>query len=419
MFAQLPMFQRVGVSAYRKDLTNIRALCDFLGNPQDRFPCIHIAGTNGKGSVSFMLAAIMQAHGMRTGLYISPHYKDFRERIRINGQYVSRKFVIKFIERIKPAIETIKPSFFELSVAMAFQYFADKKVDIAIIETGMGGRLDSTNIITPLLSVITNISYDHMQFLGDTLPEIAGEKAGIIKPGVPVVIGESHPETQAVFLAKAQSLQSPVYFADKHFAAQVHSADLMHTVFSINKENKPLDPLQVNLHGSYQALNIQTVMQTVEVLKSKGILSLEDVKVREGLAHLKQLTRFIGRWQILSENPLIICDSAHNEGGLRWVFQHLNSLPHQQLLIVTGMVNDKDPALALSLFPTQARYFFAKANIPRGLEADKLREIAASYGLQGKAYRSVRNAFKAAKRQAKPDDIILVVGSVFVVAEVL
>lgn len=413
------MFQRVGASAYRKDLTNISVLCDYLGNPQRLLKCIHIAGTNGKGSVSFMLASIMQAHGLRTGLFVSPHYKDFRERIRINGKYVPRKYVVTFIDRIKPAIANINPSFFELSAAMAFQYFADQKVDIAIIETGMGGRLDSTNIITPLLSVITNISYDHTQFLGDTLSKIAGEKAGIIKPGVPVVIGESLPETKSVFLAKAQSVQSPIYFADDHYTAQLQEYDLTHAVFSIIKEKKPLAPLSVNLHGDYQSLNVQTVLQAVDVLHSNGVLPVEDAKLREGLANLKPLTRFIGRWQILSEKPLIICDSAHNEGGLRCAFEQIKHIPHQRLFIVTGMVNDKDPDLALSLYPSQARYFFAKANIPRGLDANKLRDIARTYGLHGRAYRSVRNAFKAARRQAQTDDLILVVGSVFVVAEIL
>lgn len=419
IYDHLPMFQRIGAAAYRKDLTNITALTGLLGSPQQRFPSIHVAGTNGKGSVSFMLAAILQAHGLKTGLYVSPHYKDFRERIRINGAYIPRRRVVDFVNRMKPAIEDIKPSFFEISAAMAFEYFADEKVDFAVIETGMGGRLDSTNIIQPLLSVITNISYDHMQWLGDTLEAIAGEKAGIIKPFIPVVIGESQPETQQVFIAHATQKQAPIVFAEALYRVSVDHAGLTHTRFSVIKDNKALPVYEVNIHGDYQAANLATVLQAVDTLSETGFLQGKDSLVRDGLNRLKPLTGFMGRWQILGRAPLIIADSAHNEAGLKWAFSQLAGYAYQQLHIVTGFVNDKDIERVLPLLPTQAVYYFAKANIPRGLDAESLKQLASNYNLKGKAYTSVRNALRAAKRHASPDDLILVTGSVFVVAEVL
>ncbi|NUQ22798.1 MAG: bifunctional folylpolyglutamate synthase/dihydrofolate synthase [Saprospiraceae bacterium] len=419
IFEHLPMFQRIGAAAYRKDLTNITALTELLGNPQQRFPSIHVAGTNGKGSVSFMLAAILQAHGLKTGLYVSPHYKDFRERIRINGAYIPRRRVVDFVNRMKPAIENIKPSFFEISAAMAFEYFADEKVDVAVIETGMGGRLDSTNIIQPLLSVITNISYDHMQWLGDTLEAIAGEKAGIIKANIPVVIGESHPETQPVFIAHATRKNAPIVFADAFYRVSADYAGLTHTRFSVIKDNKALPVYEVNIHGDYQAANLATVLQAVDTLSETGFFDRKDASVREGLYRLKPLTGFMGRWQVLGRAPLIIADSAHNEAGLKWVFSQLAGSVYRQLHIVTGFVNDKDIERVLPLFPPKAVYYFAKANIPRGLEAESLRQLAATYQLNGKAYVSVKNALRAAKRHASPDDLILITGSVFVVAETL
>lgn len=419
IYDHLPMFQRIGAAAYRKDLTNITALTELLGSPQQRFPSIHVAGTNGKGSVSFMLAAILQAHGLKTGLYVSPHYKDFRERIRINGAYIPRRRVVDFVNRMKPAIEDIKPSFFEISAAMAFEYFADEKVDVAVIETGMGGRLDSTNIIQPLLSVITNISYDHMQWLGDTLEAIAGEKAGIIKPFIPVVIGESQPETQQVFIAHATQKQAPIVFADAHYRVCTAHAGFTHTRFSVTKDHKVLAPYEVNLHGDYQAANLATVLQAVDSLSATGFFGRKEAFVRDGLNRLKPLTGFMGRWQVLGRAPLIIADSAHNEAGLKWAFSQLAGYAYRQLHIVTGFVNDKDIERVLPLLPPQAVYYFAKANIPRGLEAESLRQQAADYHLNGKAYVSVKNALRAAKRHASPDDLILVTGSVFVVAEVL
>ncbi len=412
------MFQRSGGAAYKKDLTNIRVLCEFLGNPQDRFPTIHVAGTNGKGSTCYMLAAVLQAHGLRTGLYVSPHYKDFRERVRIDGKYVSKKFVIEFTERMKPLIEEIQPSFFEIGVAMAFEYFAQSKVDVAVIEVGMGGRLDSTNIINPLVSVITNISFDHMQFLGDTLPQIATEKAGIIKPGVPVVIGETHLETQPVFDAKAAEMGAAIVYADQHIRADITSQSLTHSVFQVFYDNciKYAD-LSVNIHADYQAKNLQTVLQTVEIIRAG--FSLQDNKIRAGLFDLKERTRFIGRWQLLGEQPTILADSGHNEDGLRQVIRQLSKLSYRRLHMVFGVVSDKDITKMLQLLPTDAQYYFAKANIPRGMDAHVLQEQAATYGLHGRAYASVKSAFRAAKRHAAPADLIFVGGSTFVVAEVI
>lgn len=427
-YAQLPMYHRVGAAAYKDSLHNTLAFCEYLGNPQHKFRSIHVAGTNGKGSVSHMLAAVCQASGMKTGLYVSPHYKDFRERIKTNGQYIPRKQVVDFVQRHREAIERIQPSFFELCVALAFDWFAQQKVDIAIIEVGLGGRLDSTNVITPLLSVITNISYDHMNLLGDTLPQIATEKAGIIKPRIPVVIGESHPESAPVFLKKAAEEQAPILFADQQFNATVLPESAWKTTtYDIYKGRQLfLSKLEVGASGPFQSKNVATAIQCFEVLKTLNIprFSKEMAVWKDGLKNLRSLTRFMGRWQILGENPTILCDSAHNEAGLRLAFEaiqkHLKQTDHSpQLHIVTGFVNDKDVEKALSLFPAKARYYFAKANIPRGLDANILKAQASEYGLKGRAYRSVLNAFKAAKRGAAPQDLILVIGSIFVVGEVL
>lgn len=412
------MFQRVGARAYRTDLTNIRRLCAFLDNPQDKIRTIHVAGTNGKGSTSYMLSAILQAHGLKTGLYISPHYKDFRERIRVNGEYVSRKFVVQFTERVKEVVEEIQPSFFELAVAMGFEYFYQQKVDVAVIEVGMGGRLDSTNVITPLLSIITNISFDHTQFLGDTLPLIAGEKAGIIKSKIPVVIGETLAETKPIFDAKTLETQSPIQYADQHFIAKVVETSLTHTIFDVWKDGQLVYPrLSANLHGDFQTKNVQTVLQAVELLKPH--FSLEDAKIQDGLQHLKKWTKFMGRWQVLGENPIIIADSAHNEGGINLVMNQLQSIPYRKLHFVMGVVNDKDFSQLFTILPKDAIYYFAKATIPRGLEANELKLNASSAGLRGKAYTSVKNALNAAKRNAQPEDLIFVGGSIFVVAEVI
>ncbi len=425
LYAQLPMFQRIGPAAFKKDLTNTLALAEHLGNPQDKFPSIHVAGTNGKGSVSHLLAAICQASGLKTGLYISPHYKDFRERIKVNGVYIPKSQVVDFVEINKKAIEQIEPSFFELCVAMAFDHFAREQVDIAIIEVGLGGRLDSTNIITPRLSVITNISYDHQNLLGDTLPLIAGEKAGIIKPGVPVVIGETQPESAPVFLKKAAETGSAIVFADQVFRlSEKPSVAATGTLpqssqYDVFKNDIPfLQNLELETAGPYQQKNLVTALQAWELLRQQ-IPGLNEPALRHGLKHLKSLTRFIGRWEIIGQNPTILCDSAHNEAGLKVAFEKIKSLNFNKLHIVTGFVNDKSVENVLDIFPAAARYYFAKADIPRGLEAPILKEKAAALGLHGRAYSSVPNALKAARRAAAAQDMIVVIGSIFVVAEVL
>ena len=427
LYAQLPMYHRIGAAAFKKDLTNTIALCEHLGNPHLKFKSVHVGGTNGKGSVSHLLAAVCQAAGLKTGLYVSPHYKDFRERIKVNGQYIPRRQVVDFVEKNRSAIEKIQPSFFELCVAMAFAHFAHERVDVAVVEVGLGGRLDSTNVITPLLSVITNISYDHQNMLGDTLPEIAFEKAGIIKPGVPVVIGETHPESAPVFLKKAAETGSEIVFADQHFeAVEQREENWQTTFYDVFKDKKLfLENLEVDAAGPYQAKNVATAIQAVEIV-SRQLPMLDLHALQAGLKNLRLLTRFIGRWQVIGQNPTILCDSAHNEAGLRLAFEKIHQLTNSgltthdsRLHIVTGFVNDKDVDKVLGLFPKNVRYYFAKADIPRGLEAQVLKEKAAALGLEGRAYSSVKNALKAAKRAAAPEDLIVVIGSIFVVAEVI
>ncbi len=417
LYSQLPMFHRIGAAAFRKDLTNTLALMDFLEHPHRHYPCIHVGGTNGKGSTAHMLAAILQARGFKTGLYISPHYRDFRERIKVNGKYVTRQFVIDFIEQVKPLIEKIQPSFFELTVGMAFEYFRQQKVDVAIIEVGMGGRLDSTNVINPVLSVITNIGWDHMQFLGDTLPLIASEKAGIIKTGVPVVIGETHPETAPVFKQKALEMKAEITFADQHYSAILQTEDFEKSIFEASKDGLFNQLYELQAHGPFQRKNLCTVLQAVEKMPLEWGIKPEHIHT--GLAELQSRTRFMGRWQFLQQNPRVLCDSAHNEDGLREVMERLLQLDFARLHIVMGVVKDKDLGKMLDLFPKNANYYFAKPDIPRGLEAKDLQAQAQGKGLLGKTYTSVRNALKAAKRQAKADDLIYVGGSTFVLAEVI
>lgn len=419
LYKQLPMFQRVGPVAFKKDLTNILALAELLGQPQQQFPAIHIAGTNGKGSVAHMLSAILQAQGYKTGLYTSPHYHDFRERIKINGQLVEKAYIIDFVNQYKEAFSSLKPSYFEINVAMAFDYFAKQKVDIAVIETGLGGRLDSTNILQPLLSIITNISYDHTNFLGNTLAAIAGEKAGIIKNDIPVIIGETQQETQSVFIQKAAETGSTIYFADQHFSAKLLSNTLEHSYFDIIKDSRlKYAGLKANLMGNYQAKNLVTVLQSIDQLKALG-LPIEEEALRNGLAELKKTANFIGRWQILGRKPLIIADSAHNEAGLQLVVNQLKELNFKHLHFVYGTVNDKDLSKVLPLLPSNATYYFAKANIPRGMDAKNLQKTAQSFGLKGRAYISVKNALQAAKKKAGPNDLLFIGGSIFVVGEII
>jgi dihydrofolate synthase / folylpolyglutamate synthase len=422
MYAQLPMFHRVGSAAFKKDLTNTLALCEALGNPHQKFPTIHIAGTNGKGSTAHALAAVLQAQGYKTGLYISPHYKDFRERIKVNGQYISKTFVRKFVEQNRPNFDVIQPSFFEMTVAMAFDYFNNESVDIAVIEVGLGGRFDSTNIITPLVSVITNISFDHVDMLGDTLPLIAFEKAGIIKKGVPVLIGEEYLETRPVFEARAKEENSMIVFASQNIDIQQVTSDFEYSDFEINAGLNSLPNLKkirANLSGDYQEKNIATVLQTIEILNQTTDFKVTEKAVFEGFSNLKKLTNFIGRWQVLQREPMVLVDSAHNEAGLKLATDQLKALKVNHLHIVLGFVKDKDFSKVFPFFPQNATYYFAKANIPRGLDSDILKEQAAVYSLKGKAYKSVKRALAAAKRKAGKDDLIYVGGSIFVVGEVI
>lgn len=421
LYTQLPMYQRQGKSAFKKDLTNIVKLLEYLGNPQQQFASIHVGGTNGKGSVSHFLAAALQASGLKTALYTSPHYKDFRERIKVDGQYISHAAVVDFVERIKPCLNEIPASFFEITVAMAFDYFAQQNIDVAIVEVGLGGRLDSTNVLKPELAVITNIGLDHQQMLGDTLALIAGEKAGIIKANTPVVIGQSHDETAPVFRAKAQAENAPLYFADRMFQADILSEDLKHTHYQVFRDHRLYHKaLKVNWHGPFQQLNLQTALMALEVWQQHHEhRSINFNAVEAGVAQLKDLVRYQGRWQILAEQPLLLVDSAHNKDGLSSILPALQASTSAQLHIVLGVVNDKDLDGILPLFPQDAIYYFAKADIPRGLEAKVLKEKAAAHGLKGRAYVSVKNALKAAKCSAVAQDTIFVGGSIFTVAEVL
>jgi dihydrofolate synthase/folylpolyglutamate synthase len=421
LFHQLPMYQRVGPKAFKKDLRNIQAFCALLGHPEKQFPSIHIAGTNGKGSTAHILSAVLQAHGFKTGLYTSPHYRDFRERIKINGKLIPKQAVIDFVEKFRNQTEEIRPSFFEWGVALAFHHFAEQKVDIAVIETGLGGRLDSTNVIHPLISLITNISYDHMNFLGDTLAKIAFEKAGIIKPGVPVVIGEWNEETRPVFEQVAAERSSPLFYAPDLIEVKPTREGIDSTVFKVYRDGKRLfDELPVQLRGAYQAKNLQCSLAGLILLAEKaGWFEIQEEKLRAGLENLRDRTRFIGRWQLLSENPRVLCDSAHNLGGVEMAMAQLKEIPFENLHIVLGIINDKDMRKVLSLFPTDARYYFARPDIPRGMDASQLQELAGTLGLQGRKYSSVRNALRAARRAAGPEDLVYVGGSTFVVAEVV
>lgn len=396
MFKQLPMYQSQGKSAYKKDLSNTKCLATHLDHPERKFKSIHIAGTNGKGSTSHMLASVLQEAGYKVGLYTSPHLKDFRERIKINGKEVSKQFVISFIKRNKRYLEQHQLSFFEMTVGMAFDYFAKQAVDIAIIEVGLGGCLDSTNIITPEVSVITNIGFDHMQFLGTTYEAIATEKAGIIKSNIPVVIGETQEETKTVFNRTAEINNASIYYAD-----------------AIVKTDYSCD-----LKGNYQKHNIKTVVQTVNVLKN-DIFKISKAHLKEGLLNVINNTRFKGRWQILGDRPKIICDTAHNKEGLTYIVKQLDSEQYNSLHIVFGVVNDKDLESIVSLLPKKAVFYFCKPDVPRGLDASILKSFFAEKGYVGKAFDSVNSAFEEAKSQAQFDDLIYIGGSTFVVAEVL
>lgn len=427
LYSQLPMFTRDGLSAYKNDLTNTINLCDRLGNPQHQFKSVHIGGTNGKGSTSHMLAAILQTAGYKTGLYTSPHLRDFRERIRINGEMISEGDVIDFVEQHRHDFEEIKPSFFEMTVAMAFDKFARAKVDIAIIEVGLGGRLDSTNIITPLCSVITNIGWDHTNLLGNTLPLIAGEKAGIIKPGIPVIIGENQPEVADVFLNKAKEQRAPISFASdewvslKSDAGNLKSGSIQeYSDISISKKDSQLNTynLRLDLTGTYQLKNAKTVLSAVEELRKQGF-NITDKHISSALSQVKKLTGLHGRWEILSHNPLTVCDTGHNPEGITEVLQNIKSVKFNHLHFVMGVVNDKDITKILTMLPKDATYYFSKPDIPRGLEAETLKQQAESFGLHGNTYPSIKQALQVAQNNAAENDLVFVGGSTFVVAEVI
>ncbi len=396
MFAQLPMYQRQGASAYKVDLQNTIQLATYLKHPETKFKSIHIAGTNGKGSTSHLLASVLQEAGYKVGLYTSPHLKDFRERIRINGEKVSKEYVIDFMLKHRSYFEENQLSFFEMTVGMAFQYFAESNIDIAIVEVGLGGRLDSTNIITPEVAVITNIGIDHTAFLGTTLPEIATEKAGIIKENIPVVIGRFNEETVSVFENIAENKNSTLYFAS-NFKGAIFSSDLK---------------------GAYQNENIRTALQVIAIMNQKG-WKVSEEQIKSGLINVVNNTHLLGRWQILQDKPKVICDTAHNEDGLRCVMKQLSLENYNELHVVLGVVSDKDLEAILPLFPKNAKYYFTKPSIARGMDASELMKEALEFNLIGKIYSNVESAYSTALQEAREDDVVYVGGSTFVVAEII
>ena len=425
LFTSLPMYHRIGQAAYKADITNTVSLMSHLGNPERKFQSIHVAGTNGKGSVSHMLCSILMQAGYRVGLYTSPHLVDFRERIRINGEMIPEEDVVAFVEQHRVFMEGLQLSFFEMTVGLAFDYFARQQVDIAVIEVGMGGRLDSTNVITPLLSVITNIGLDHTQFLGDTLDKIAAEKAGIIKDGVPVVIGQTQPETRPVFLAKAGEMHATIFFADQHYtivemphASTLENNDLH---FQVLKDFSPLipHPYTSPLSGSYQLKNLATLFQVVELLPSVGF-PVSDENVRQGIAHVVQDTGLHGRWEKIGESPLTICETAHNADGVEAMLLKLASLPYRRLHLIYGCVNDKDFRHILQMLPREnTTFYYSQPSVPRALPVAQLAEAAASLGMAGNSFPDVHQAIAAARQSADPADLVLVTGSIFLVADAL
>ncbi|MCX6325956.1 MAG: bifunctional folylpolyglutamate synthase/dihydrofolate synthase [Bacteroidia bacterium] len=420
LYAQLPAYHRIGKAAYKNDLNTTIALDNYFGNPHLKYRTIHVAGTNGKGSVSHMIASILQEAGYRTGLYTSPHLKDFRERIKVNGEMISENEVIAFVKEQKGIIESLKPSFFEMTIAMAFDYFAKCNVDISVIEVGLGGRLDSTNIIKPVLSVITNIGHDHMDMLGNTFGKIASEKAGIIKENVPVLISETQQATKEIFVSKAAELGSPISFADKRFSCSLEESNSLKDErrYQITDlvTNQKLEGKTV-LGGDYQLRNIQAVFSVFDTLK--GIFKYSEKNITDGIRNVIINTGLKGRWQILSHEPLTICDTGHNKEGLEYVLDQIQRIPKSGLHIVIGFVNDKDLKSVLPLFPTAAIYYFTKASIPRALDEEKLKSEAAKYGLNGKCYPDVKTALLTARKNASQSDMIFIGGSTFIVAEVI
>ncbi len=417
LYSQLPMFSKTGSDAIKKGLDNIIHLCESLENPHHKFKCIHVAGTNGKGSVSHMLAAILQSAGYKTGLYTSPHLVDFRERIKVDGLMIPHDYVVNFVERITPQLKEIHPSFFEITVAMAFDLFALQNVEVAVIETGLGGRLDSTNIIHPVLSVITNISYDHTDLLGDTLALIASEKAGIIKQNTPVVIGEVLPETKDVFIQKSQQESAPIFFAEVSWLYRSHQLDNNSLNITIQNTDTGIEnEYLLDLKGTYQIHNLITVLESIQQLKTLG-WNITDEHVLYGLCNTTRLTGLKGRWDIIQHNPMIVIDVGHNAHGIKEVLNQIKNTVFNKLHIVTGMVKDKDINSVLQLMPHNALYYFTKAQIPRALNETLLLETAKGYNLKGKSFVTIDSAIKSAIENADKDDLIVICGSVFVAGE--
>jgi dihydrofolate synthase/folylpolyglutamate synthase len=420
LYRLLPVFHRVGAKAFKANLSNTLLLCEHLDNPQNKFKSIHIAGTNGKGSSSHYLSAILQRAGYKTGLYTSPHLKDYSERFRINGQAINKRKIIAFVKKNQAIIEKLQPSFFELSVALAFQYFAEEQVEIAVIEVGLGGRLDSTNIIMPELSLITNIGFDHTDILGDTLSKIASEKAGIIKEKIPVIISERHPETEAVFSSVASEKNAPIFFAEDDFETiEIEENNQLKLKMNVFDKDKHLifKDLESELIGKYQLKNIKGVLKSVEVLNQKGFKITKEA-IENGISNVVKLTGLKGRFQVLNQKPLLICDTAHNEHGLREVLKHIKKLKIDKKIFILGFVKDKDIASALKLFPKDGIFYFCQANLPRSETPENLMKIANLHNIQGYSILSVNEAIRKAKQIAGKEDLIYVGGSTFVVAEV-
>ena len=426
LYSRLPMFSRIGAAAIKNDLHNTQLICSFLGNPENKFKTIHVAGTNGKGSTSHMLAAIFQKAGYKTGLYTSPHLYDFRERIKVNGEMCKKEFVTSFTNRVKPLIEEIEPSFFEITVGMAFDYFAAENCDIAIIETGLGGRLDSTNVIQPILSLITNIGWDHMALLGNTLEAIASEKAGIIKNKTPIVISESIAESKLVFIQKAALENAPIYFSEDFIQAEAFENNWNTASFSFSQPlfhllSKPLFDakftVSADLPGKYQAKNLKGVLVAVQLLADMGWKLTSEI-IKQALLEIKASTGLMGRWECIQSSPRIVLDVAHNEHGIKAMLDQLATTYYDQLYIVTGMVKDKDVDAVLTLLPKNANYYFTQSHLPRALAAQELAEKANALGLKGEIYSDVNIALETAAAKANDKDLILVIGSVYLVAEV-
>jgi dihydrofolate synthase / folylpolyglutamate synthase len=414
LFSALPMYQRIGQAAYKADLKTTVSIDKYFEHPHKNFKSIHIAGTNGKGSVSHMIASVMQEAGYKTGLYTSPHLKDFRERIKVNGQMISQDYVVDFVKKNKRIFEDLEASFFEMSVALAFKYFSDCKVEFAIIETGMGGRLDSTNIIKPILSIITNIGLDHTKFLGNTITEIASEKAGIIKQNIPVIIGETQSNSKPVFENVASKMNSDIFFADSDITIEYLCKNLKYNIFRLIPENKTFE---LDLKGNYQAKNLTTVIKSLDIMQKCGIKVSED-NIKNGLKNVINNTGLKGRWQVLNTTPLTICDIGHNVEGVSYIVEQILQQKFNKLRIIWGMVNDKDISQILQILPQNAYYYFTQAQIPRALPAEVIYNEAIKYGLQGEVIQNVEQAYNQAVLNSKKEDMIFIGGSTFVVSEI-